>query len=247
MKSSIVFAVTVAVVMSIVSCVSTPPQSPAAKVAPDWTLTTPAPDGTYTYFVSSSSDSAGDAALATEDAANALISQIVRYMGVEITVETSGVAKGTLDSYSAEVTNAVKQTGSGRVSGFTIKDRHEVRDGSLVTVYILAQYVTADLNKEKARIAAIFQEKIDAVAKPEKAGDEAASDGRLFDAVKSYVEAAVAASGSDVENADIKMERTMNKARAILGKMRSEERRVGKESRSRWAQQHEKKNKKRQQ
>jgi hypothetical protein len=198
------------------SCVS----QPAPAKAPEWILSTPAPDATYTYFVASSSDAKGDNALATEDAANALISQITRYMGVEITVSSTGEAKGTLDSYSAEVTNVVKQSGSSRVSGFSIKDRYAVRDGSMVTVYILAQYATADLNKEKARIAALFKEKEDAVAKPEAAGDAAVSDGRIFDAVKSYVSAVVAASGSDIDNAAIKMERNVNKARTILGKIR---------------------------
>ncbi len=199
-----------------VSCVS----SPKAAPAPDWTLTTPPPDSSYTYFVASSSDGAGDIALATEDAALGLISQITRYMGVDISVETTGEAKGTLDSYSAEVRSVVKQTGQGKVAGFSIKDRYVVRDGSMVTVYVLAQYVTADLNKEKARIAAVFKEKVDAVAKPEAAGDSAVTAGRYFDAVKSYVEAVVAASGSDIDNAAIKLERNANKARAVLAKLR---------------------------
>jgi hypothetical protein len=199
------------------SCVSTPP---AAK-APEWTMTTPAPDATNTYFVASSSDSKGDTALATDDAANSLISQITRYMGVDISVETTGVAKGTLDTYSADVTSVVKQSGTSRVSGFSIKDRFVGKDtNGMVTVYILAQYITADLEKEKARIKALFIEKQDAVAKPEAAGDAAAGAGRHFDAIKSYVEAVVAASGSDIDNADIKLERNANKARTILGKIR---------------------------
>jgi len=198
-----------------VSCVSAP--EPAK--APGWTLTTPAPDAANTYFVASSSDSKGDTALATEDAAISLISQITRYMGVDISVATTGEAKGTLDSYTAEVTSVVKQTGTSKLSGFTIKDRYVVKDGSLVTVYILAQYATADLNKEKARIAAVFKEKEDAVAKPEAAGDAAASSGRVFDAIKSYIEAVVAASGSNIDNADIKLERNVNKARTLLGRL----------------------------
>lgn len=203
-------------VFSAASCVS----SPKPVKAPDWILTTPPPDATYTYFVASSSDSKGDAALATDDAANALIAQITRFMGVKITVESTGEAKGTLDSYSANVTNVVKQSGSSQVSGFSIKDRYQVREGSAVTVYILAQYVTAELNKEKARIAAVFKEQEDAVAKPEAAGDAAVGAGRVFDAVKSYVEAVVAASGSGIDNAAIKLERNANKARTVLGKLR---------------------------
>ena len=215
MKKSIYAAMAVAAALMGASCVS----APETAKAPEWTLSTPAPDASYTYFVGSSSDDKGDVALATEDAAIALISQITRYMGVEITVETTGEARGTLDSYTADVTSVVKQSGASRVSGFSIKDRYVVRQGTMATVYILAQYVTADLNKEKARIAAMFKEKEDAVAKPEAAGDSAASAGRYFDAIKNYVEAVVAASGSDIANADIKLERNVNKARAVLGKL----------------------------
>lgn len=199
------------------SCVS----SPSGQKTPDWVLKTPAPDATTTYFVGSSSDSGGNVVTATNDAANALMGEITRYMGVRVTATTSGVAKGSLDDYSAQITSSVTQTGSSRVSGFKVLERYQVKqpDGS-IAVYILASYVTADLNKEKARIAALFQEQTDAVAKPEAAGDAAASSGRYFDAVKSYIEAAVAASGSDIENAEIKMERNVNKARAVLGKMR---------------------------
>jgi hypothetical protein len=210
------FSIAALAVFLAASCVSAP--EPAK--APEWTLTTPSPDATYTYFVSSSSDAKGDAALATEDAAIMLISQITRYMGVDISVATTGEAKGTLDSYSADVTSVVKQTGASKIAGFSVKDRYVVKDGSLVTVYVLAQYITSDLNKEKARIAAVFKEKEDAVAKPEAAGDSAAAAGRHFDAIKSYIEAVIAASGSDIDNAAIKLERNANKARAVLGKLR---------------------------
>jgi hypothetical protein len=215
MTNSLRLSVVAATAIFAVACVS----APEPVKAPEWTLTTPAADATMTYFVASSSDSAGDTALATEDAALSLISQITRYMGVDISVATTGEAKGTLDSYTAEVTSVVKQSGTSKLSGFTIKDRYVVKDGSLVTVYILVQYATADLNKEKARIAAVFKEKEDAVAKPEAAGDAAVSSGRVFDAIKSYVEAVVAASGSGIDNADIKLERNVNKARTLLGKI----------------------------
>ncbi|HOX91441.1 MAG TPA: hypothetical protein PLC54_00860 [Spirochaetales bacterium] len=206
-----------AIAVLAVSCVS----SPSGGKTPGWVLQTPAPDGTYTYFVGSSSDASGNAVTAGNDAASSLVSEITRFMGVRVTAQTSGVAKGSLDEYSAQVTSTVTQTGSSRLSGFKVLERYQVKqpDGTLA-VYILASYVTADLNKEKARISALFQEQQDAVAKPEAYGDASASAGRYFDAVKSYIEAAVAASGSDIENAQIKMERNVNKARAVLGKIR---------------------------
>lgn len=199
------------------ACVST--GSP--KQAPGWILQTPGPDATYTYFVGSSSDSAGNASRATEDAAAILLSEITRYMGVKVSVETDAVARGSLDEYSAQITATLTQKGSSNISGFKVVERYQTTqpDGS-IAVYILASYNTKDLEKEKARIASLFREQEDAVAIPEAAGDAAASAGRYFDAIKSYIEAAVAASGSDIDNAQIKMERNTNKARAILAKIR---------------------------
>ena len=41
-----------------------------------------------------------------------------------------------------------------------------------VTVYLLAQYATADLEREKRRIEAVFREQQEAVAGPEREGAE---------------------------------------------------------------------------
>jgi len=199
-----------------VSCVS----APVAGPPPDWILNTPQPDSQNTFFVASSPIADGDVGSATEDASNILISQIIRYMGVEVDVNTSGEARGSLDSYSAEVTAVVTQRGSGRVAGFSIKERYVYTDASGTRfVYVLAQYLTADLEREKARIQALFIERTDAVAIPERNGDAAAGAGRWFEAIKFYVEAAAAAAGSNIDNAQIKAERNVNKARQLLGRL----------------------------
>lgn len=207
--------VAVSAILSL-SCVSTPGVKP-----PEWALRTPAPDSTYTYFVGNSSADDGNVSKATDAATANLVSSIMSYIGVKVTVDSSATARATLDSYQADIVQTVKAESAGRIAGFQIKEKTLVKEASgAITVYILASYVTADLNKEKARIAAAFKEREDAVAKPEAAGDAAVSSGRIFDAVKSYIEAAVAASGSDIDNADVKMERNVNKARAVLGKIR---------------------------
>ncbi|HOT58849.1 MAG TPA: hypothetical protein P5519_06895 [Spirochaetia bacterium] len=205
-------------ILLIVSCVST---APSASQAPEWTTKTPGPDGTYTYFVGYSSAGNGDIAKATDDATANLVASIMNYIGQKITVDSTAVAKATLESYQADIIQTVKSESKGRITGFLIKEKYIAKspDGR-VTVYILAAYETKELEKEKARIAAIFKEKEDAVSKPESAGDSAVAQGKYFDAIKFYIQAAVAASGSDIDNADIKMERNVNKARNVLSKLR---------------------------
>jgi len=195
---------------------------PAQQKAPAWTSTTPSPDATNTYFVGYASDPGGNSAQATTAAANNLLSSIMQYIGVKVSVSTSATAKATLDSYSADITSTVTSSSTNRIAGFSIKDKYVYQDRKTkqVIVYVLAAYATADLQKEKARIAALFQEKEDAVAKPESEGRALVDSGRYYDAVRKFVEAAVAASGSDIDNADIKMERNVNAARTALSKVR---------------------------
>jgi hypothetical protein len=201
----------------ILSCVSEPKQASA----PAWVLNPPPPDGDYTYFVGYSSAGGGDIAKATDDATANLVASIMNYIGTRITVDSTATAKASLESYQADIVQSVRSESAGRLTGFMVKERFQAPGpNSSITMYILAAYQTKELEKEKARIAALFREREDAVAKPEAAGDAAVSAGRWFDAVKSYVEAAVAASGSDIDNADVKMERTINKARAVLAKLR---------------------------
>lgn len=206
-----------ALVILLASCAS----SPQAR-APEWTLQTPAPDATNTYFVGYASAAGKDVALATEDAATNLIANIMHYIGVKVTVDSSATARATLDSYAADVTQTVKTESSNRLSGFQVKEKYVYTDKKTgkVTVYILASYVTADLEKEKRRIAAAFQEKMDAVAQPEAEGKAFLEAGRYYEAIRRFVEAAIAASGADIDNADIKLERNLNSARAALGRLR---------------------------
>ena len=190
-----------------------------APQIPSWVLASPPPDGTNTWFVGSAAGA--DPVAATDDATSNLIASIMQYMGVSVKVSTSATAKASLDSYSASLRQTVETQATNRLSGFKVSQKYLRTDKATgkVTVYILASYLTADLNKEKDRIAALFIEKIDAVAKPEAAGDAFAAAGRALEAAGRYIQAMVAASGSDIENAGIKLERNADKARQQIASL----------------------------
>lgn len=217
MKRSQGIAVAAAVLI-LASCATVPAQ----QKAPTWTSATPNPDATNTYFVGYASDPQGNVAQATTAAANNLLSSIMQYIGVKVSVSTSATAKASLDSYSADITSTVTQSSTNRIAGFSIRDKYVYQDRKTkqVVVYVLAAYATADLQKEKARIAALFQEREDAVSKPESEGNALVSSVRYYDAVRKFVEAAAAAAGSGIDNADVKMERNINAARTALSKVR---------------------------
>ena len=203
------------------SCASVPAQG---KKAPDWIFTTPKPDAANTYFVGSASDATGDVAVATNDAAANLMSSITQYIGVKINVATDAEAKATLDSYSARIKSTVTSSSQNQVSGFSVKERFVQNDkdkkSKRITVFILAAYATADLEKEKARIADLIKKGIEAVEGPEREGNALLAQNRGYEAVRKFVEAAVAASGSKIDNADVYFERDINAARGALSRIR---------------------------
>ena len=217
MKRRLLSAMSV-LTLALASCASVPAESKA----PDWIFSTPKPDAANTYFVGSSSDESGDVAAATNDAAANLMSSITQYLGVSLTSTTNAEAKATLDSYSANIKSTVTSSSKNQIAGFSVKERfvQKEKKSKRVTVYVLAAYVTADLEGEKTRIRNAFIEKIDAVAKPEAEGRSLEGELRVYEAIRKYVEAAVAASGSDIDNAGVKLERNVNNARGALAKLR---------------------------
>ncbi|MEI6876022.1 MAG: hypothetical protein WCL50_12935, partial [Spirochaetota bacterium] len=194
----------------------------AGPGAPSWVLSTPKADGTETYFVGSASTPGKNLTMATDDATANLVASIMRYIGVKVTVESSATARATLDSYTADIRQTVTTEATNRIAGFSVKDRYSTYDktSGKTTVYLLVAYKTADLEREKARIAAAFVEKTDAVAKPEAEGKAHLAAGRNWDALGSFVNAALAASGSDIDNAAIKVERNLANAREALKSLR---------------------------
>lgn len=190
--------------------------------APAWTMETPAPSGGFTYFVGYADGPANGEVQASEAATSSLIAEIMRYIGVTITAESSATARSTLDSFQADLVQTVKQSSTNRVTGFQIAERYVQKKPNGVTVYILGKYNTKDLEAEKKRIAAVFQEKIDAVAVPEAKGKELLAAGDLIGAVRQFIAAASAASGASIENASIKFERNINNAREALALIKLE-------------------------
>lgn len=206
------FAALAAAAVALASCAS----APAAAKAPVWTLQTPAPDAKYTYFVGYSDAGPGQAAQATDAATASLIAEIMRYIGVTITAESSATAKATLDSFQSDIIQTVKQSSTSRVVGFQATEKFQAVRKDGLTVYILGRYETAALEAERKRIAALFQEKIDAVARPEAEAKELLASGDAVGAVRKFIEAAAAASGTDIENAAIKFERNLSAAKNVV-------------------------------
>lgn len=209
----ITFAGALVVALIVSSCASTPS-------IPEWVSQKPASDARYTYFVGSSS--APDSATAANDATASLIAGIMQYMGVSVSVSSSAEARASLDDYQAQITQTVKTESKGRLAGFEVVEKYIQKDPKTgqYTVHVLARYETKELQKEKARIEALFQEERDAVAIPEKKGDQAATEGRLMDAIRSYAEAMSAAGGSNIENAKIKLERNAKKASELAASLK---------------------------
>ena len=176
MKRRRIFGLGGVLTLILASCASVPAESKA----PDWIFTTPKPDATNTYFVGSASDPGRRRAAATNDAAANLMSSITQYIGVKLNVATTAEAKATLDSYSANIKSTVTSSSQNQVSGFSVKERFVQTDKKTkrVTVYVLAAYATADLEKEKARIADINKRAVDAVAVPEREGNASSREPR---------------------------------------------------------------------
>lgn len=213
-----------AAVLLAAGCASAPSPAaePEARTVPDWVIAPPPGDARHEYFVASATDPVGDVAAAEEYATNSLIDEIVRYIGVTVTTETTAEARASLEQFETSVTQQVRQTGTARLSGFRVQDRFVDRRGDAVTAYILVAYERQALEAEKARIAALFRERREALDRPEREARQAEAAGDLFGAVAFYVEAAGAASRSDVENADIRFQNNMTAARRLVAGLRLE-------------------------
>ncbi len=198
---------------------ATAPGGEASKSAgdvPDWVLNPPEGDDQFMYFTSSGSSESKDIAKAEEIARGALIDEIMRFLGVRITSETTATAKASLDSFQTEMIQQLTSTSSGRVTGLEISDKWaDQREGSAI-IYLLARYNRKDLLKEKKRLEEIFQEKIEAVAGPEREARELESRGMHYQAALRFMEAAAAAYKSDIENIEIKFERNINSAKEAI-------------------------------
>jgi hypothetical protein len=198
------------------ACGSAPKPASAQEAPPAWVLNPPEADAQYMFFVGSGESKSGSMAEGEEFARGALIDEIMRYLGVRISSETTATARASLESYQADVVQTLKSTSAGRVVGLEIAERWVSQREGRTGVYLLARYNKTELSKEKRRLEELFREKLEAVSGPEAEGRELEGRGELYQAALRYLEAAAAASKSDLENADIKFERNMNLAREAV-------------------------------
>ena len=196
----------------LVGCGSSPSVSSGRDGVPEWVLNPPESDEQYVYFSGSGLSGSGSLAEAEEIARGALLDEIMRFLGVRITSETTATARASLDSYQTEVIQSLTSKASGRVTGLEIADKYADQRAGGTTLYLLARYNRADLLKEKRRLEEIFQEKIEAVSRPEREAQELAARKLYYQAALSYIEAAAAAYKSELENAAIKFERNITRA-----------------------------------
>ena len=196
-----------------VSCLTLPGKPP-------WVSSPPEEGPETVYFVGVGSDPAGDTAAADEQAKRSLVAEVTRYLGVRVTSETTVEARATLDAYTASVTEMVNQRSEARISDLRITEQHSSRgpDGEVV-VYLLGAYRREALLAEKQRLAEVFAERLGAIARPEAEGDRLSAEGRPYEAALRYLEAAAAAAGSEVDNAVLKLENNLNKAREALNRI----------------------------
>ncbi|MBN2440095.1 MAG: hypothetical protein JXJ04_02075 [Spirochaetales bacterium] len=189
------------------------------KAAPDWFFNPPDEDEKYKYFIGSGTSESGDISEAENNAIRDLMDSIIMFIGVQVDSDTTATARASLDDFSSDISQTVKTTGSARVSGFDIKEKLPHEKEGKITMYLLARYEKKELNKERDRIRKIFEEKYEAISGPEAEGDSFASKKKYYSAALKYIEAAGAASSSDVTNAEIKFERNINKAKGSIEKI----------------------------
>ncbi len=198
------------------ACGSAPGSVSAQEKPPAWVLEPPEADAQYMFFVGSGESKSGSPAEGEQFARGVLIDEIMRYLGVRISSETTATARASLESYQADVVQTLKSTSAGRVVGLEIKERWVSQREGRTTVYLLARYNKTELAREKRRLEELFREKLEAVAGPEAEGRALEGRGELYQAALRYLEAAAAAFKSDIENADIKFERNLNQAREAV-------------------------------
>lgn len=199
-----------------VSCSSSPGQVNENQL-PTWVTTPPADTSDTVYFIGAGSNPEGDAAKARTFAGADVVASITRFLGVKVSSDTTVTAKDTLDKFTSTLDQTIRETSSAQIGDFRIVESFTEKTGSTVNVYLLGTYDKQALLKEQARIKAVFAEQRAAISGPEADGDSLADSSAFFDAAVKYIEAASAASSSDIDNATIKFERNMNKARNAVG------------------------------
>ncbi|NNM53759.1 MAG: hypothetical protein HKM05_03440 [Spirochaetales bacterium] len=203
--------------LTLASCASAP--AGLGTNVPSWVLKTPQTEGDSYVFVASGTSATGDAGQAEKAAAVDLRDQIISYLGVKVTSTTSATAKGSLDSFRTSVEQTVVSQSKAEIAGLRIADRFPLKQGQSLTLYVKALYNKADLDQEKARIAALFAQIDDSVSKPEQKGDLLNSTGDIQGALDQYTQAALASLNPQVDNGAISFARNLGKATTMVSQL----------------------------
>lgn len=192
----------------------------SGRSTPEWVLQRPAATASTEFFVVSGFSNSGNETEATEAASGALITEINQYLGVNIDLISQSEGRGTLEQYEENLRVSVTTTGSGNVTGLRIQDRYIVKGANGVTVYVLAAYDKRALEEERAKRAALITEQEDAVAVPEAQAQRALASGNALGAITGFSQAASAALGSDIRNAEVKFERNIKALTEVVQGLR---------------------------
>jgi hypothetical protein len=192
------------------------PESTEPTEAPDWVLGAPPQEAGYAFFVGAGTDDQGRIAAAEEGASLSMIDSIVRYLGVEVTSQSTAEARATLDEFEAEVTQQIRQESEARLEGFQLVDRFVDRRGDSVTVYLLGRYEERALEAERRRLRGLFEEQVALVEEPAQEARRLLSDGDYFQATQKFLDAAAAAASSNIRNADVKFTENIRSAREVV-------------------------------
>ncbi len=205
------------IIIFIISGCASVPVSESKSNLPTWVTMPPDDTSDTVYFIGAGSDPSGDAAMARTMAGADVVSSITKFLGVKVSSETTVTAKDTLDKFTSNLDQTIKESSSAQIGDFKIIESFTEKNGEIVNVYLLGAYNKKALLEEQSRIKAVFAEQREAISGPEAEGDRLAASNAFYAAAVKYIEAASAASTTDIENADIKFERNMNKARKAIG------------------------------
>jgi hypothetical protein len=198
------------------ACASSPGPGNGEQL-PSWVTLPPADTSDTVYFIGAGSNPEGDTAMARTLAGADVVSSITRFLGVKVSSDTTVTAKDTLDKFTSTLDQTIRETSSAQIGDFRIVESFTDKNGATVNVYLLGSYNKKALLEEQARIKAVFAEQKAAISGPEAEGDSLVSASAFLAGAIKYIEAASAASVTDIDNADIKYERNMNKAREAIG------------------------------
>ncbi|RPJ08562.1 MAG: hypothetical protein EHM28_03970 [Spirochaetaceae bacterium] len=221
-KTLSVFAIILLAFVLTAACTTTGQSSSGAYTSgpvPAWVTTPPASNKDFMYFIGLGVSKKADLAEAEKYAIQDIISSIIRYIGVEVTSQTSTEAKGTLDELTTKISREVVEKGSSRLAGFRVMEKWHTQDTSGIQLHILVQYETTAILKEKTRIEELFRSHVEAITIPESLAKEFEGSGKYYEAMLRYLDAAAAASTSRLENANILFLRNMDGAARVLEKI----------------------------